>query len=445
MKIINTTKIKIILFLFITIFILLVIVSFLHISCKNKSYEEEKSLILEPAPEVLLTPSYLQSQNNPIKYSIDNNGNIMLIDEFDKSYTIEDDGKIYEIKDNNEKQIVQNTLKKKEILNYYEDAVKENATIKNMINPNTISLVKNSLEPSVNDTKDKDEKTNKKLLTLSEFQKSKLLSSNQNTPVQKRESFLIPIKNPNISLENSNKAIPEDPQHKSKMELTDSLTATIRDLNRSENEYETQNAQTEKLKFIETGTNTIQSFKQPNNRTIAPGTIIPITLITGINSDLPGLLLSQISANIYDTATGSNLLINKGAKLIGKYDSSVSYNQNRLIVIWDTLIETDGSVKTIPSLIGIDKDGKSGWSGSVDKHLWNLLSTLGVSAAINLGTTALTDKTDSTILNALLSASSKSASSVANTLINKQINNQPTIKIDRGTEYNVIVTSTLEF
>ncbi|RUW00273.1 conjugal transfer protein TrbI, partial [Mesorhizobium sp. M1A.F.Ca.IN.022.05.2.1] len=64
------------------------------------------------------------------------------------------------------------------------------------------------------------------------------------------------------------------------------------------------------------------------------GSVIPATLITGINSDLPGRITAQVSQNVYDSATGHRLLIPQGAKLFGRYDSKVSFGQSRVLVVW---------------------------------------------------------------------------------------------------------------
>lgn len=68
------------------------------------------------------------------------------------------------------------------------------------------------------------------------------------------------------------------------------------------------------------------------------GSVIPATLVTGINSDLPGRITAQVSQNVYDSATGRHLLIPQGSKLFGRYDSNVSFGQNRVLVIWTDII-----------------------------------------------------------------------------------------------------------
>ena len=44
---------------------------------------------------------------------------------------------------------------------------------------------------------------------------------------------------------------------------------------------------------------------------VMAGTAIPAVMIGGINSDMPGMVIGQVSQNVYDTATGRYLLIRK--------------------------------------------------------------------------------------------------------------------------------------
>ncbi|MBQ1856305.1 MAG: hypothetical protein II137_06885, partial [Anaerovibrio sp.] len=67
------------------------------------------------------------------------------------------------------------------------------------------------------------------------------------------------------------------------------------------------------------------------------GTIIPGIMITGLNSDLPGNIIGQVSENVYDTTTGQYLLIPQGTKIIGKYDSQTTFGQKRALVVWNRL------------------------------------------------------------------------------------------------------------
>src|SRR3546814_5511769 len=68
--------------------------------------------------------------------------------------------------------------------------------------------------------------------------------------------------------------------------------------------------------------------------TVQAGSVIAASLITGLNSDLPGLVTAQITENVYDSVTGRSLLIPQGARLIGSYDSVVAFGQSRALVVW---------------------------------------------------------------------------------------------------------------
>src|SRR5205807_1727279 len=62
---------------------------------------------------------------------------------------------------------------------------------------------------------------------------------------------------------------------------------------------------------------------------LTAGTVIPAALLTGISSDLPGPVVATVTESVYDSATGRYLLIPQGSRLVGKYDSQVSFGQRR--------------------------------------------------------------------------------------------------------------------
>lgn len=84
------------------------------------------------------------------------------------------------------------------------------------------------------------------------------------------------------------------------------------------------------------------------------GSVIPATMITGINSDLPGRITAQVSQSVYDSATGHYLLIPQGTKLLGRYDSKVSFGQSRVLVVWTDIIFPNGSTLQIGGMAGTD-------------------------------------------------------------------------------------------
>ena len=118
------------------------------------------------------------------------------------------------------------------------------------------------------------------------------------------------------------------------------------------------------------------------------GTLISITMMTGINSDVPGTIIAQVNENVFDSLYGLNILIPRGSRLIGTYDNSISFGQDRVLVTWGRLIRTDGVSISLRGMKGADLQGKSGLHDQVDFHLAQILAVVGASTLFNIGTNA---------------------------------------------------------
>src|ERR1700726_1130272 len=101
---------------------------------------------------------------------------------------------------------------------------------------------------------------------------------------------------------------------------------------------------------------------------IKAGWEIPAVLEQSLNSDLPGELKALVTSNVYDTATGQYLLIPQGSRLIGKYDSRVSYGQDGVQVAWSRIIFPDASSIDLDGMLGLDSQGNAGLRDKVDRH-----------------------------------------------------------------------------
>ncbi|TIR87802.1 MAG: conjugal transfer protein TrbI, partial [Mesorhizobium sp.] len=115
------------------------------------------------------------------------------------------------------------------------------------------------------------------------------------------------------------------------------------------------------------------------------GSVIPATLITGINSDLPGRITAQVSQNVYDSATGHRLLIPQGAKLFGRYDSKVSFGQSRVLVVWTDIIFPNGSTLQVGGMAGTDTEGYGGFNDKVNNHYLKTFGSAVLLAIIGTG------------------------------------------------------------
>jgi type IV secretion system protein VirB10 len=66
------------------------------------------------------------------------------------------------------------------------------------------------------------------------------------------------------------------------------------------------------------------------------------TVIPAVNTDPPGDVIAGVTQNIYDSQTGRKMLLPQGPLLYAKYNSSVSYAQRRVQIVWNLLIRPDG-------------------------------------------------------------------------------------------------------
>ena len=101
------------------------------------------------------------------------------------------------------------------------------------------------------------------------------------------------------------------------------------------------------------------------------GSIIPITLTTRINSDLPSDITGIVREDVYNTVNGKFLLIPKGSKVYGTYDSNISYGQNRLLMVWQRIQMPNGFTINLENMQGVDMlcNGQAKWEHYDPKKL----------------------------------------------------------------------------
>jgi len=216
-----------------------------------------------------------------------------------------------------------------------------------------------------------------------------------------------------------------------------------------------QNGQTSKEDFFNQDIKDLGYLPNQVVRQLSPyelkrGSIIPATMITGLNSDLPGRISAQVSQNIYDSATGYRLLIPQGAKLFGRYDSKVSFGQERVLVVWTDIIFPNGSTLQIAGMSGTDAEGYGGFKDKVDRHLWRTFGSAALVAIIGTGIDmsmpeSSTLATQDTASDAARRNFAESFGRMAEQTISKNLNVQPTIRIRPGYKFNVLVDQDIIF
>lgn len=178
----------------------------------------------------------------------------------------------------------------------------------------------------------------------------------------------------------------------------------------------------------------------PNS--LLAGSVIAASLITGLNSDLPGMVTAQVTQNVFDTVTGTILLVPQGARLIGKYDSVVAFGQRRALVIWQRLILPDGGSIRLDNMPATDPAGYAGLADRVDFHTWTLLKGVAIATMLGVGS-ELSISGGSDLVQAIRQSAQMNAARAGDQITQRNLDIQPTITIRPGAPVRVLVTRDL--
>jgi type IV secretion system protein VirB10 len=166
--------------------------------------------------------------------------------------------------------------------------------------------------------------------------------------------------------------------------------------------------------------------------------VIAGSLITGLRSDLPGLVIAQVTESVYDSPTGRILLIPQGARLIGSYDSVVAFGQSRALVVWQRIVFPDGRSLRLDNVPATDPAGYAGLADKVDHHTWTLLKGAVVSTLLGVGAN-LTFTGESDLVQAIRESTQQNVSRAGDQLTSRNLNIQPTITVRPGTPVRLVV------
>jgi type IV secretion system protein VirB10 len=171
------------------------------------------------------------------------------------------------------------------------------------------------------------------------------------------------------------------------------------------------------------------------------GSIIPASLLSGLNSDLPGFVIAQVTEQVFDSVTGRHLLIPQGSRLIGRYDSVVAFDQERALVIWQRIIRPDGTSILIDNLPATDTGGYTGLSDQIDLHSWKLLKGVALATVLGIGNSLAfgAGSGESDIIRALREATGQTTNRAGQALVERNLNVQPTLTVRPGWPLRVIV------
>ncbi|RZI47256.1 TrbI/VirB10 family protein [Rickettsiales endosymbiont of Peranema trichophorum] len=200
------------------------------------------------------------------------------------------------------------------------------------------------------------------------------------------------------------------------------------------------------------------------NKMVAQGKIISGVLETAINTDLPGDLRAIISRDVYAEA-GKDVLIPKGSRIFGTYDSSVKDGQTRVSIIWHRVLRPDGIDIAVDSA-GTDQLGRAGVSGILDNKFWTRIGTAFLvsyvvpiaanrignvkgnqtnTTTVTQGAAGTTTTSSGTVSAQQAQESSKKFSDIVKDAVTSAFPVNPTIRVPQGTKITILVQKDLVF
>lgn len=189
----------------------------------------------------------------------------------------------------------------------------------------------------------------------------------------------------------------------------------------------------------------------PGPYVLQAGTIIPAVLLTEINSDLPGDVLAQVSRDVFDSRSQQQLLVPKGSRLIGSYESEVTMSQERLFVRWTRLIFPDGRSVVLPELETKDRSGAAGVRDQVERRAKRNLGTAALVSLVSAGAQLSQPNGgygpwgSRSAGQVVAGAAGQQLAEVTAQLLRRNADAPPTLRVRQGMPFNVFLAADLTF
>lgn len=179
-----------------------------------------------------------------------------------------------------------------------------------------------------------------------------------------------------------------------------------------------------------------------SSHVVMAGSVIAASLVTGINSDLPGMVIAQVTRNVFDSITGRVLLIPQGSRLIGNYDSQVTYGQSRALLVWQRLVLPDGRSLRLDNMPASDPQGYAGLEDKLNAHTGRLLKGAAIATLLSVGT-ELSLSGDSDLVDAIRQGTQGSVSRAGDSITRRNLDVAPTIEVRPGAPVRLLVRQDL--
>ena len=171
--------------------------------------------------------------------------------------------------------------------------------------------------------------------------------------------------------------------------------------------------------------------------------MIPAVLETSVNTDLPGNVIARVSENVYDSRTGQKLLIPQGSILVARYNSSVSYAQKRVQIVWDLLIRPDGYQLELEGMNGVDKRGMAGLPAEYRENWFEYVKAAGIITMFSIANSRMAEETakygSSETAAGVTASNAEFINQIGGNIVSRAMDIQPTLILHSGEKVFVML------
>jgi type IV secretion system protein VirB10 len=178
---------------------------------------------------------------------------------------------------------------------------------------------------------------------------------------------------------------------------------------------------------------------------LTQGAILDCVLETRIVSTVAGMTSCHLTRDVYST-NGRVVLLDRGTKLVGRYQAGMQQGENRIFVVWTRAETPNGVVVTLDSP-GTGSLGEAGIGGWVDQHFWDRLGAAILVSLVQGATNALSDRAGNSTAGATVNVTGAADASrdVVGRTFESSINKSPTLYVNQGERIAIFVARDLNF
>lgn len=170
------------------------------------------------------------------------------------------------------------------------------------------------------------------------------------------------------------------------------------------------------------------------------GAFIDCTLETAIDSTLPGMTTCVTATDTF-SADGTVVLLPRGTKLVGQTRGQVQQGSDRVFVLWTQARTPSGVVIPLDSP-GTDALGRSGLTGTVNRHFWQRFGAAMLISVINGG---IQYGVQSQNRSGAFVYEPGATQSVMTEALKSTVNIPPTVTVPNGARIQVLVARDIDF